>query len=68
MLVGAVAEPRLIEHSLDDPFGVRDALEAREQAQVLGDGKPRVERRLLGRPPDREQPRARARADSVPRP
>ena len=60
-LVRALAQTGLLEHPHEGRVGVRDALEAREQAQVLGDSEPRVERRLLRRPADRGGPIASGR-------
>ena len=57
----ALAQPRLLEHPLDRRVRVGDPLQAREQAQVLGDRQLRVERRLLRRPADF----ARGPADAV---
>ena len=45
-------EARLLEHPLDGRVGVLDALQPREQAQVLRDGELRVDRGLLRHPAD----------------
>ena len=52
LVVAAVGEPGLLEHRLDRRLDVVDALEPGEQAQVLGDGQPPVERGLLRDPAD----------------
>ena len=61
LVVAALAEPGLLEHPLDRRVDVGDALEAGEQAQVLGHGQPPVERRLLRHPADLAGSRDRAR-------
>ena len=57
----AVLEGGLREHLGDGRLDVVDLLEPREQPQVLGDGEPPVERRLLGDeadlPPRQVRPR-----------
>ena len=52
LIVAAIGEAGLIEHRLHDRLGVVGALESGEEPQVLGDGQPAVERRLLRDPAD----------------
>ena len=52
-LVPPLAQPGQLEHLLDRGVRVLVALEPREEQQVLLDGQPPVERRLLGDPADR---------------
>ena len=47
-----LAEAGLLEHPRHDGVGVGDALQAREQPQVLGHAELGVDRRLLGHPAD----------------
>ena len=52
LIVAALAQVGLVEHPLDRALDVVDLLEAGEQAQVLRDREPPVERRLLRHPAD----------------
>ena len=52
LVVAAVLEGGLREHLLDRRVRIGHLLEPGEQAEVLGDGEPPVERRLLGNPAD----------------
>ena len=72
LVVGALAQARLVEHPLDGRVDVGDLLELGEQAQVLGDGELGVDRGLLRDPADpRRRPRrlrdrCRSRTSRIP--